>query len=782
MLPDESRRGEEGFTLIELLVAIMVSGLILSAITTGFITAVRGTAGAHDRFVASNAAQTLATYFTSDVQSANPAMVSTASADPTGCSTTPAGTNVLRLQWSQIEAGGTASKMSAFSVAYRMQQPAGPGSEWQLARYYCTGFEDPVSSGATVSSILSSHAPTSHVVAHDLSDPTNVVTFNDGVLTSGSPVITSASAKFTSADVDGSITGTGIPANTKIVAVNAANNVTVSAGSTATASGASINITRYKPAVSVVGQRITLKAFAALSAGQSTPYFYNLSASMRTPVLFPHVTSIIRANPDPTMAASVRWTVTFSEAVTGVDDGDFTLAQAGISGASISPFSGSGTTFTVTANTGSGNGTLGLNLADNDTIVNAGLTKLGGAGFNNGDFAGQIYTVDKLAPTVTVNKKVGQADPTATLPILFTVPFSEPVTGFDTTDVTRTGTAPGGTVSVTPTDTTGQNYEISVTGLTGDGTVIVSIGAGRAIDLAGNPNAASTTTPVGDNRATYSNVPTASSINRAGATPTSSASVQWTVTFSKPVTGVDPDDFTLVTTGGISGASITGVTGIGTTYTVTVNRGTGLGTIGLNLVDDDSIEDSTNIPLGGAGLGNGNANGQTYQIVHTISSVQLRNGGSANTVDKGDQIVVTFSESMKVSSFCSTWTSGDGNNQSLGNAAVTLADGAPSLTTNDSISVSTPTCAFNFGSIDLGSGDYVSGSNAVFSGGGPNASTIDWNASARTLTITLGKANGGTVASVTGSTPIYTASPSIQNSAGTGVTNSPFSLPPGAQF
>src|SRR2546426_11542537 len=96
----QSSEREQGFTLIELLVAITISGLIISALVTGFIVTMKGTAGAHDRFVESNGAQTLATYFTSDVQSANPSMVSTAAVD-TGCSSTPASTtNVLRLQWS----------------------------------------------------------------------------------------------------------------------------------------------------------------------------------------------------------------------------------------------------------------------------------------------------------------------------------------------------------------------------------------------------------------------------------------------------------------------------------------------------------------------------------------------------------------------------------------------------------------------------------------------------------------------------------------------------------
>ena len=53
---------------------------------------------------------------------------------------------------------------------------------------------------------------------------------------------------------------------------------------------------------------------------------------------------------------------------------------------------------------------------------------------------------------MTINQAAGQADPTNTRPINFTVVFSEPVTGFATGDVTLAGTA-GGTQTATVTGT-----------------------------------------------------------------------------------------------------------------------------------------------------------------------------------------------------------------------------------------------------------------------------------------------------------------------------------------
>ena len=111
-------------------------------------------------------------------------------------------------------------------------------------------------------------------------------------------------------------------------------------------------------------------------------------------------------------------------------------------------------------------------------------------------------TIDTTAPTVTINQGGSQADPTAAAPIDFTVLFNEPVTDFITGDVTLGGTASGtltGTVSETaPND--GTTYNVAVSGMTGNGTVIASLGAGVAVDVAGNANVASTST---DNTVTF---------------------------------------------------------------------------------------------------------------------------------------------------------------------------------------------------------------------------------------------------------------------------------------
>ncbi|WP_345319406.1 FG-GAP repeat protein [Candidatus Villigracilis proximus] len=90
--------------------------------------------------------------------------------------------------------------------------------------------------------------------------------------------------------------------------------------------------------------------------------------------------------------------------------------------------------------------------------------------------------------------------------------------------------------------------------------------------------------------------PTATSITRASATPTSASSVDFTVTFSESVIGVDPGDFTLTTTG-VSSAAVSGISGSGSVYTVTVNTGVGSGTLRLDVLDNDGITDLSLNPL-----------------------------------------------------------------------------------------------------------------------------------------------------------------------------------------
>jgi hypothetical protein len=155
------------------------------------------------------------------------------------------------------------------------------------------------------------------------------------------------------------------------------------------------------------------------------------------------------------------------------------------------------------------------------------------------------------------------------------------------------------------------------------------------------------------------------------------------------------------------------------------------------------------------------------------TSVILANGGTAGTADKGDTVSITFSETISVGSLCSTW-SGNGSNQTLSannDVTVTITNGGVG---NDVLTVTSASCTFHLGSVDLGSTGWVTATR-TFSGAGGNKSTISWTASTRTLLITLGSASGSVGSGIGNVTPVYTPSASIADVAGNPMTATPYS-------
>lgn len=123
----------------------------------------------------------------------------------------------------------------------------------------------------------------------------------------------------------------------------------------------------------------------------------------------------------------------------------------------------------------------------------------------------------------------------------------------------------------------------------------------------------------------------------ADSNPTKAATVNFKVTFSNRVTGVDLvvpfKDFRLVSN--IPGAAITGITPASeSSYTVLVNAGKGNGTLRLDVFDDDSITDAGGNPLGGVGAGNGDFTaGETYVINKSITTLKTSVFKSQRTYD-----------------------------------------------------------------------------------------------------------------------------------------------------
>lgn len=90
--------------------------------------------------------------------------------------------------------------------------------------------------------------------------------------------------------------------------------------------------------------------------------------------------------------------------------------------------------------------------------------------------------------------------------------------------------------------------------------------------------------------------PTVTSVTRLDADPAAGTSARFQVVFSESVTNVDAADFTVVKTGTANGA-VSAVSGSGSTYQITVNTLSGVGTIGLGFAAGNNIRDVTSNAL-----------------------------------------------------------------------------------------------------------------------------------------------------------------------------------------
>ena len=288
---------------------------------------------------------------------------------------------------------------------------------------------------------------------------------------------------------------------------------------------------------------------------------------------------------DPTNATPIQFTVVFSAPVTGFTAADISFAGSTLTGL-IANVTGSGANYGVSVTGMAGTGAVVATIpagAANDTLGNP------SAASSSTD---NSVTFDNVAPTVTINQATPQTDPTNTSPIVFTVVFSEPVTGFGTGDVLLTGSTVGGTLVATVSGT-GSSYTVSVTGMTGTGTVIATIPAAAAIDAAGNPSVASTST---DNTVAFNNVAPTVTMNQAAgqADPTNTSPIVFTVVFSASVTGFTGADVNL---GGSTapGTLVSAVSGSGTTYSVAVTGMTTPGTV-IASIPAGAATDAANNP------------------------------------------------------------------------------------------------------------------------------------------------------------------------------------------
>lgn len=190
----------------------------------------------------------------------------------------------------------------------------------------------------------------------------------------------------------------------------------------------------------------------------------------------PKVQSITMDDTALKIGDTSKVTITFDEKVQGFDVNDLTVENGTLSGLTSADGGKTWTgTFTPTAN-----------IEDATNVISV---KAGGytdtAGNPGAAFTGPNYAIDTQAPTVD---KIAMDDPdlkvgeTATI----TIVFSEPVTGFDASDIN----APYGTLGTPTTTDGGKTWTVPFTPNTGtSGSGTISIKDKSYTDLAENPGA-----------------------------------------------------------------------------------------------------------------------------------------------------------------------------------------------------------------------------------------------------------------------------------------------------
>jgi hypothetical protein len=201
----------------------------------------------------------------------------------------------------------------------------------------------------------------------------------------------------------------------------------------------------------------TVSASAAGGSGNADFLLTNLTT----------VASIVRVTDSPTNASNIDFTVTFDHAISGVQASNFSLTSTGSVTGTIASVSGSGTTWTVTVDGISGDGTMGLDMV-NDALVLPGVGNLPYT-------TGEAYTIDNTLPTVSITTAPSNPSGSTEASISFTATDSDGIASLEcqldggafepcSSPVSYTGLGDGKhTVTVQATDNVGNTGSASHT-------------------------------------------------------------------------------------------------------------------------------------------------------------------------------------------------------------------------------------------------------------------------------------------------------------------------------
>ncbi|MBH3408074.1 DUF4347 domain-containing protein [Pseudomonas glycinae] len=380
------------------------------------------------------------------------------------------------------------------------------------------------------------------------------------------------------------------------------------------------------------------------NAGSGTTDSNNYAVDSQRPTA-----TIVMTDSDLRPGETALVTITFSEAVTGFDNSDLSVANGTLSNVSSSD---GGITWTATF-------TPNIGITDLTNLIvlnNTGITDLAG-NTGTGTTSSANYQIHTQVPTATIvvadtALKAGEAS-------LVTITFSEAVSGFDNSDLTIAN----GTLSNVSSSDGGITWTATFTPTANvtDATNLISLNNAGVTNVSGNSGIGTTDS---NNFAIDTARPTATIVvadNRLGIGETTTV----TFTFNEAVIGFDLGDIS-VANGSLSNltSSDGGVTWTATfTPTANVNDPTNLilidtggvqdlaGNLGASIaISNNYILDATrptvNIVVANPNLGIGQSTTVTFTFSEAVSNFDL----SDLSVTNGDLSNLTSSDGGK------TWT------------------------------------------------------------------------------------------------------------------------------
>lgn len=284
--------------------------------------------------------------------------------------------------------------------------------------------------------------------------------------------------------------------------------------------------------------------------------------------------------PDPTNDPVVRFVVQFSAEVTGFDLADVLVeGSASAQVSHLNPIDA--TTYSVEV-TAPSSGMVVVRIPQG-----AAVDILDNANDASTSIDNQVR-VDIDPPSLVLEQADLQADPTNSPLVRFIATFSEPVDGFDATDVVVTGSGLGVVDAVVANGPT--SYEVTVLA-TADGVVDVAVADGAAIDAAGNTSQAAQSV---DAQVTVLTAPLNVTVDQAPgqADPVNATSAEFVVTFSQAVADFTESDLVI---GGTATPTTVALLGGPEIYTVTVGGVGQDGTVTVTVVPGAARDAAGNV-------------------------------------------------------------------------------------------------------------------------------------------------------------------------------------------